>query len=591
MTTPPAGTRRLYLFATLVAVGILAWALWSTGDPAPHAGGDNAGYVALADALLDGDGYVEPWDPARPPHTKYPPVFAATLAVAMALGASTWAGLKWVPLLFAIAALAGTWWWVARRRDPFWAAAVTLLTGCSAAFVYHARLLLSDVPFLAFTVGVLALMEGARRRGTGVDGSPGPDGSTEVRTSVDGESPASAAEGLTRPGIVAVAGAVVLAGLAVLTRSAGAPLAVALLGVLAWQRRWKLAAASGVALAVPTLAWWLRGRGIEAEGAYLREFWMVNPYRPELGEIGWTGLIPRAVENAFGYVGTHLPTALAGPSSLGSILGFAFVALAVVGWIRAVRSAPGVAEAFVPMYLALILVWPAVWSGDRFVLPLLPVLLLYAGEGVAAAAARLREAAIAPALAAATAVLLLAQGSSVLSASDRAAACRGAVRAGGPWACAGQGMVQFTEAARWAGVNLPEGSVVLTRKPRIWYAMSGVPTRTYPFVSDVEVLLEDAREAGASYVVLDRVGAQAQLLAAAIGSRLSAFCSVASFGSGDGPRTELLGILPEAERLPLPAAGRVAIGACPDGMRGGSTTLEPYSSSSPIPIRSSSSLP
>jgi hypothetical protein len=576
MTDDPTGGSagraggRVRAAGLVILVLVLGWALTSTSNPAPHSGGDNAAYVALADALLDGEGYVEPWDPARPPHTKYPPVFALALAAAMALGASTWAGLKTVPLLFGIAAVGGTWAWVHGRRGPVWATAVALLTGCSTAFLYHAHILLSDMPFLALTVGALAAAEGGRRAaGAAARGS-------DVHVG---------------PSLGSTALAVVLVALAVLTRTAGAPLALALVAGLVLAKRVRAAAVSAAVLAVPMAAWWLRGRGIQAEGAYLNEFWMANPYRPELGEIGWTGLIPRALENAFGYVGGHLPVALVGPSSLGVALGLVVVALAVAGWWRSVRSGIGAAEIFVPLYLGLILVWPVVWSGDRFVLPLLPFVLFYAASALEAGVRAVRPAAVLPVLAACGAGLLLAEGAAVVGAADRAAACRGAVRAGGPWACAGQGMVQFTEAARWSGTNLPAGSVVLTRKPRIWYAMSGVPTRTYPFVADPDVLLEAAAEAGATYVLLDLVGAQAQLLATAIGARPGAFCSVAGFGPADGARTELLGILPEPLRVATEPGAAPTIGACPADMRGSGVDLPPYTSSSSIPIRTSSSPP
>ncbi|MBT8404236.1 MAG: hypothetical protein KJP18_10280, partial [Gemmatimonadetes bacterium] len=241
----------------LVLAVILTWALTSTANPAPHSGGDNAGYVALADALLDGEGYVEPWDPARPPHTKYPPVFALALAVAMALGASTWAALKGVPLLFGITAAGATWAWVHGRRGPVWATAVAILTGCSAVFLYHVHILLSDVPFLALTVGALAAAEGGRRVAAASKRPSGSEAHGAARTDTPPEKGGSASFG---PWVLAV----VLAALAVLTRTAGAPLAVALVAGAALHGRTRRAALTAAALAVPIGAWWARGRGVEA---------------------------------------------------------------------------------------------------------------------------------------------------------------------------------------------------------------------------------------------------------------------------------------------------------------------------------------
>ena len=65
--TPPA------MILAVVALVHLAIALPAL-NPAPHNGGDNAGYLSLAHSLATGAGYVEAWDPALAPHTKYPPL-------------------------------------------------------------------------------------------------------------------------------------------------------------------------------------------------------------------------------------------------------------------------------------------------------------------------------------------------------------------------------------------------------------------------------------------------------------------------------------------------------------------------------------
>jgi hypothetical protein len=41
-----------------------------------------------------------------------------------------------------------------------------------------------------------------------------------------------------------------------------------------------------------------------------------------------------------------------------------------------------VADVFLPLYLGLIFIWPAVWSGERLLLPALPLLLFYAAEAL-----------------------------------------------------------------------------------------------------------------------------------------------------------------------------------------------------------------
>lgn len=490
--------------------------------PSPHPGGDNAGYVALGHALLSGEGYTELWDPARPPHTKYPPVFPALLAAAMALGASGWASLKVVPVAAGLVTVAAVFLWARRRLGLRAGAATALLTGLSPALLYHGHWLLSDVPFLAFVMLALWLL----------DETP------------DAPAPPPARSRLAA-GLVFVI-------LACLTRTAGLPLALAVLAawLLAGHRR--RAGVAGGALALPLGAWFVRGRLVgPGEGRYGSEFFLLDPYQPDLGPAGPGDFVARAGENLIGYLGRYIPEAMVGQGGgWAALLTGVLVILAAVGWWARTRRRPGPAELFLPLYTAVILVWPAVWSGDRFALPLVPLLLAFAAAGLARLLEGGRRTRWAPAAGATLAVLVgLGAGVDWLESRQEAARCRGALEAAGPWACGGGALVDFVATARWAGDNLPGESAALTRKPRIWYVMSGVPTRTYPFSEAPGVLLDEAGDAGARFVVLDFVGGQgARFVGAALLDRPDRFCQVGAFGGGQGvPATRLLRIGPPGE--------------------------------------------
>lgn len=490
---------------------------------APHPGGDNAGYVALAHSLVSGQGYTELWDPATPPHTKYPPVFPLLLAAAMALGARGWVSLKLVPLAAAVLAVAAAFLWGRRRLGDAGGFAVALLLGLSPAFLYHSHFLLSDVPFLAFTLlGLLSL--DAAGSAQGGSGDAGPE--------------------LRRAGAAAV-----LVGMAYFTRSAGLPLLVAGIAAMALRRRRRASAVLLAGVGVPGLLWALRARAAgPGEGAYGSEVLLLDPYRPDLGRAGAGDFAVRVLENLAGYVTDHLPRALIGGTGMPArLLVLALLALALAGWIRAVRRKAGAAELFLPLYAGLILVWPTVWSGDRFALPLVPLLIVFAGEALLALRERLPSRLR---IAVATgAVLAVAAPAAVDLARVRGidALCREASAAAGPWACGGAALVDFAATARWAGENLPPDAFVLTRKPRIWYLESGLPTRTYPFTAVPGAFLAEARGWGAEYVVLDYVSGQGEAyVAGAMGEDPASFCQVGLFGGvGGALPTRLLGILPE----------------------------------------------
>lgn len=497
-----------------IALGLL------TFEPQPHTGGDNAAYISLATSLLERGEYVELWDPAEPPHTKYPPVFAGVLALAMAIGLKPFVQLKLVVLAMSAAAVAFSFLWVRSRRRPMLALAVGVLLALAPGVLREGRWLLSDVPFWCFTMIALWAFERLR---------PG----DRLRFGV---------------GAAAVL-------LAFFTRSAGLPLALAAVAWLAWRRHWAQLGALVLIVGVPAVAWWLRARSFGPAG-YVSEFWLLNPYDPAAGTIGAADLISRVVENIGRYIRIHLPILLTGSqSALMTIVSGSIVLLALTGWVRRVRNwqALKLADLFLPLYLGLIFIWPAVWSGERFLLAALALLLLFAGESLIALARRL--AGRYDIVAGATAVLLLALLAlpALANGAGRSRECVRLYRAGHPYACLpGPHWEDMFELAQWSAVALPEDAVVVNRKPRLFYVLSGRRSVIYPFSSDAGDFFDLVRESGARYVVFDRVSGESErYLAPVLIERSDAFCVMHVL---ERTSTVLLGILPTWSDPTAPAA-------------------------------------
>lgn len=547
-------TSIIVLAAVLVAASLL---VAHVATPGAHPGGDNAGYVALADALAEGDGYVERWEPGAPNHTKYPPVFAGLLAMLVMLGAERWVELKIVAAAGAVVAAAATWLWARKRIPEGLAAAVAIATALSYTLLYHSRYILSDAPFLAFVMLALWLLQPPRDE-AGSGGSSLDHGPRYLPWPIFGA-------------------ALLFTVLAWFTRSAGLPLVLAVFAVLLTERAWRRAIAGGVVVAIPA-AWWFLRSGSE-QGEYGSEFLLVNPYDPALGRIDAGGMLARIGANAEGYLTQHIPAAIGGPGAAAwvGLLALVITLLAVVGWARAAWPRgdvrPGAAEFFLPLYLGIVLVWPEVWSGDRFALPVVPLLIVYAIEAIRWGARSLGEVRGAQAAFVGPALLLaglLAAGAPVVNglAAD-SEMCADLIIEDNAWTCAGAGTFELVDAARWVGDFLPDDAVVLSRKPRIFHAESGVPSRTYPFLDDPAALFAEAEEAGAAYVVLDRVSNQAvRFVGAAIVARPERFCSLRSFSVTEQGATELLGILPEGRPSGTRVSGEgVVFAACPADYR------------------------
>jgi hypothetical protein len=531
-------------------------------NPAPHTGGDNATYISLAHSLLENGTYTEVYDPAGLPHTKYPPVFPALLALWIAAGATTWTALKTTAVLFTAAATVLAFAWASERRGPLFGAGVAGLFAISSATVDASHWILSEPPFLAFTMLALWGFERAGRAEAGKRMMP----------------------------MLAVAGAATIA--AYFTRSAGLPLLLAAAGWLALSRRWRALALFGAGAGLPILLWWLRSRSVDRP-SYLGEFWMVNPYEPALGQVGLAGLFERFGNNLIGYATRHVPGGIVGAQGTWvAVLGTLLLALAAWGWFLSARDRAGVAEIFLPLYAGLILIWPEVWSGDRFALPLYPLLFFYAGDALLSTRPRVGAGALVAA--AVCAMMLVGPALAAWTRSISAArTCASATRAVGPFACWGGAVQEFVRMAMWSRTALPPGSAVLSRKPSIFYVMSGVPSRIFPFNPDTEVLFAEARATGARYVVIDQWDGQAlRFVGEAVARRPGAFCSVGGFDPRAGAAgTLILGMLLDAPAENQAPAQQISLVRCPPEMLGDIGSPIPDYSSSWIPLLSSSSAP
>jgi hypothetical protein len=349
--------------------------------------------------------------------------------------------------------------------------------------------------------------------------------------------------------------AIAMTVLAYFTRSAGLPLVVAVMAWLTWRRQWKTLASFLLIFAPLAFYWWYRAKtqgGVD----YVGQFWFVNPYDPAQGRIGFGELLVRMKDNGGKYLSWHLPVLLFGAQKF-IPLSILVVLLGVYGWIVRLRR-PRISELFLPLYIGLLLIWPAVWSGERFLLPALPFILFYAGDAfvrilrmTAPAAARLVPAAV-------TGIFVLLGLPQLSQATQLSRECMALYRAGDRYACWPPPWQDYAAIAELAPRALPDKSAILSRKPRTFYIISGVPGQTFPLSPSPDSFFKAVQETGARYVLFDGIDALAQAyVAPVLLSRSNSFCIV--FGLGQG-RATLFGIKPTS--LPAPPAQNASFELC-----------------------------
>ena len=306
-----------------------------------------------------------------------------------------------------------------------------------------------------------------------------------------------------RPGRKSAVWAMLAAAAAFATRTAGLTILVAL--PLAWLMggRYRRAAWAGTAAAGVLGAWALYQRWASEGPGYLAELVLLNPYAPEAGTVSLPRLVARAADNSWLYLSRVLPETLLGAgggSAGGFALGLLVAGAALAGWVIRSRRAVRAPETFFFLYAALIVLWPSAWTDRRFLLPLVPVVLLLALAAIQELPAPSRRW-----LAWAAPALLAILGSAwVIRETPVRLACAASYREGQP--CHWPEYESFYAAARWARANTHPDAVIANRKPRLFFWHSRRRGDVYPFSRDSEIVLNGLEGMGAEYVVVDWIG-------------------------------------------------------------------------------------
>jgi hypothetical protein len=343
-------TRSWLAVLYLATVATLCIALQTNPNAPPRY--DGAGYAVLATALLDGQGYRGIAHPDAPLHTHFPPGYPAFLALVWkAFGRSDFAAHAASAACALGATLAAWLWFRAMYARPV-ALAMAAALACNWTWTRSGAGVQSEPLFEL--LGQLAILAAV---------APAPRG--EVRRGL----------------LVGV-----LLGAVVLTRHVGLALAGAVLIDQALRRRWRTVAASVVVMVAIVAPWVVRQFRLEGAGGGQVGLLVLG------GRSVFDGIIGQAV-----FYGDRIPDQLTGPfvevatapgrppllSVLARLWAWPATGLVVLGWI-ATLAAPrrSLAGLLGLASLAMLLVWPYTEAG-RFLIPLIPCLIVGAVEGAA----------------------------------------------------------------------------------------------------------------------------------------------------------------------------------------------------------------
>lgn len=456
---PGLGDRGWFLlWAALVAVSALL-----TFDPKVYVNGDNIEYMNLAKAVRGGDLW---------PSAKYPPLFPWLLAIPQAM-----AGLALLPqkILVTLFYLGSGILLIRRSRFLFgtpWGEPIAWIAITLVPVLEFGHYVMSEIPYLFFSL--LALEAGDR---------------------------------VGEAGKKAVVIGALAAAATFYTRSVGLSLWIGLAAHLLMSPRatWRVRsvfAAVSVVLALP----WILHTLLGPPNPYFQQLIRVNPLYPEFGQLDAKGWTQRIGENAWIYLMGEIPTHLFpaihrwtyDPPAfryrfLPWFIGVVPLALAMIGLVISIRRREGIGI-YLLLYLVLDLVWPSLWSGIRFLIPILPLLMLCLFRGLfwicGLTGDRFRRRPRAAALLIALWVLLAIKNQATLAPDVRTYP--------EPWN-------SYFKTAEWVRQHTEPDAVIVERKAAMFAFASGRRTISFPREPDTKKMIAWMEREGVDYVVMTNI--------------------------------------------------------------------------------------
>ncbi|MDC1106858.1 phospholipid carrier-dependent glycosyltransferase [Prolixibacteraceae bacterium] len=305
------------------------------------------------------------------------------------------------------------------------------------------------------------------------------------------------------------------------------------------KKKWKLIITTVVSFIIGILPWTIRSISLGGNG-YVNQLILKNPYRPELGIIEFSGWIERIIQNGLRYISKEIPRSVLPSMDISQtepslwyyyLVGISLIIVLIYGISTMNRKYKGLIIGYLGGQFAIQLLWPEVWFGIRFMLPIVPIIQFLVLLGVYNLVFRnyrldVRSRGLKYRVSAMGIVLLFSIPSlKVLH-----------HRKDMIW---GLKYDHYFAVAKWCSVNTPKDAVIACRKPGLFYLYANRKVSQFKNTNDSEMLLKNLKNNNVSYVVIDRLGyaSTSRYLVPALKKNIEQFKQVCHIGD---PPTYLL---------------------------------------------------
>jgi hypothetical protein len=438
-------------------------------------GGDSASYYMLGKAIAQGDGYSSISNPTKPPANHYPPGYPAIVGAVMKIFSdkmSTVILANGIMFLISVILLFELFFLLTANRNMAFVSSLLLLVNYH--LLRYSTMMMSEIPFTLFSA--LALIFFIKN--------------------MEDERPF-----YKSPFFYS---AVVMLTWSYYIRSAGIALVGAVILYLLINKKWSLIVAYGAGFVALALPWFIRGQNLGGN-PYIKALTLVNYYKPDEGYMDFSALVTRFLNNVTRYFTKEIRDGLF-PSLVEMdyqkeattgdwVFGIIILTLVFYGLFKLPKYR-WIILSYVAASFGIFFLWPDVWYGTRFELPVIPFLMLGVIYGlwelIYLISAKMSLNKRLNPLWFAVAILVFIPGVKRAHIDSKKKY--------------ETNFNDYFEIAKWMKENVKEEVTVACRKPDLFYLFSGKYVCNYKYTEDDKDLLEDLKKKEVSYVVVENLG-------------------------------------------------------------------------------------